>query len=667
MNEAMDDLVARLSAIDPALAAEVAALAASLAEANQLRTAFLQNLSHEVRTPVTVMRGLLDVLAEDVGQQLSEEQRDLIDRVRHSSRQVLDLIEGVLNLSKAEVGMHAAERSRVFVPDLFADLARDVESELAKKGVRLVVDVPRGIDWIVVDGRLLQALVARLLSNAVKFTSQGEVALRARLLGEVRPLPAPSGVRAPEPSGNTLEIVVEDTGRGIAPEIRAKLFEPFRQADGSRTRHHEGLGIGLAVARRMAESLGGTIALDAREGGGTVARVAIPIAAVDREDLEIAAPTVSRVSPAPPLGSPGLLTDLANLALVSPASEAEAIAFALDLVDRLLRPEVCVFVSTGGGTATIVDLIGHGEHGLGPGSPAPLAGATLVRLATERRAIQESRSGARTWIANAVFVDESRAIGVVAARLAASEASTDDLKLVQIAAGWLGREIAKARADRERDELLATLGRDVKNPLGAALAHTQALVRGLRGTLADPQRRTILELERAVHRVILTTLDLLDYHRVTNRGFEVVRQPFSLVEAVDHVLSRQAASIELAEVTVDKRIEEPLPRCSGDLIRSDRAIAIVLRTLLLELDAGGTIALRAFAEPTAVALEIRAPAPERRVLVETLAADDPPLLLGESLGPRLARGWVEAQGGSVEARADASGVRILLRFPRLTD
>jgi len=85
-------------------------------------------------------------------------------------------------------------------------------------------------------------------------------------------------------------------------------------------------------------------------------------------------------------------------------------------------------------------------------------------------------------------------------------------------------------------------------------------------------------------------------------------------------------------VTIEKRIEESLPRCSGDLIRSDRAIAIVLRTLLLELDAGGTIALRAFAEPSAVALEIRAPTPERRVLVETLAAHDPRVLLGESLG-----------------------------------
>jgi len=627
------------------LRAELEETRAALEEANQLRTAFLQNLSHEVRTPVTIMRGLLDVLAEDVGQRLTEEQRDLIDRVRHSGRQILDLIDGVLSLSKAEVGMLAAERSRVFLPDLFADLARGVEAQLAKKGVRLVVDLPRGIDWIVVDGRLLSALVARLLSNAVKFTNEGEVALRARLLGESRPLPAPSGVRAPEPSGDTLEIVVEDTGRGIAPELRGKLFEPFRQADGSRTRRHEGLGIGLAVARRMAESLGGTISLDAREGGGTRARVAIPIAAADRDEPEAAAPAVSRVSPSLPLGSPGVLTDLANLALVSPSSQPEAIAFALDLVDRLLRPEVAVFVSEG----TVLDLIGHVDHGLGPGSLAPLSAATLERLETEPRAIHDV--AARAWIASGVFVDARRSIGVVAARKAA-EPSADDLKLLQIAAGWLGREIARVRADRERDELLATLGRDVKNPLGAALAHTQALVRGLRGTLGESQRRTILELERAVHRAILTSLDLLDYHRVTNRGFEVSRQPFSLVEAIDHVLSRQAASIELAGVTVDKRIEEPLPRCTGDLIRSDRAIAIVLRTLLLELQAGGTIALRAFAEPAAVALEVRAPAIERRALVETLAAADPPLLLGETLGPRLDAAALGLDPSTREARSE---------------
>ncbi|HUE38651.1 MAG TPA: HAMP domain-containing sensor histidine kinase, partial [Candidatus Binatia bacterium] len=264
LRAAAPDLVADVEA----LAAELDANAAAVADANRLRSAFLQNLSHEVRTPITVMRGLLDVVAQDVGGALGDEQRDLIDRARHSSQQILDLIEGVLSLSKAEVGMIEASRSRVYFPDLFGDLVRGIEAQLTKKGVRLVVDLPRGIEWITVDGRLLQSLVAHLLSNAVKFTARGEVRFQARLTGGTPSIAAAGGLRAAEPSGDTLEIRVADTGEGMAPELQARLFEPFRQADGSTRRRHEGLGIGLSVARRVADALGATLEVTSRLGEG---------------------------------------------------------------------------------------------------------------------------------------------------------------------------------------------------------------------------------------------------------------------------------------------------------------------------------------------------------------------------------------------------------------
>src|SRR5437868_6274651 len=111
LRAAAPDLVADVEA----LAAELDANAAAVEDANRLRSAFLQNLSHEVRTPITVMRGLLDVVAQDVGGALGDEQRDLIDRARHSSQQILDLIEGVLSLSKAEVGMIEASRARCYL------------------------------------------------------------------------------------------------------------------------------------------------------------------------------------------------------------------------------------------------------------------------------------------------------------------------------------------------------------------------------------------------------------------------------------------------------------------------------------------------------------------------------------------------------------------------
>src|ERR1700747_479524 len=124
-------LIEKLRAAAPDLVADVEALAAepdanraAVEDASRLRSAFLQNLSHEVRTPITVMRGLLDVVAQDVGGALGDEQRDLIDRARHSSQQILDLIEGVLSLARPGVVMRGGSRSRVYFPDLFGDLVR---------------------------------------------------------------------------------------------------------------------------------------------------------------------------------------------------------------------------------------------------------------------------------------------------------------------------------------------------------------------------------------------------------------------------------------------------------------------------------------------------------------------------------------------------------------
>jgi signal transduction histidine kinase len=669
MNERSRQLIERLRSVAPelvgdaeALAAEVEAKAAAVEDANRLRSAFLQNLSHEVRTPITVMRGLLDVLAQDVGGGLSDEQRDLIDRACHSSQQVLDLIEGVLSLSKAEVGMIEARRSRVYFPDLFTDLVRGVEAQLQKKRVRLVVDLPRGIEWITVDGRLLQSLVSHLLSNAAKFTARGEVRLRARLIGEAPPATA-DALRAAEPSGDTLEIRVEDTGEGIPPDLQSRLFEPFRQADGSMRRRHEGLGIGLSLARRLADALGATLEVTSRVGEGTEVLVRVPLVAAEGETVA-SAPSLSPVSSAMPLRSRGMLTDLANLALVFPSSEAEAVSFALDLVDRLLGCEVCFYASLPlDGAPTIADLVGHGEHGLGLGSAVPLAAETLARLGRERRTVHD-----RSWIANGVFLRADDCIGVLAARLPSSIATSDDApKILQVAAGWLGREVGLARRARQHAELVATIGRDLKRPLGAALGHSQALLRGLHGTLTQAQRWTALEIDRAVHRVILSALEILDYERVTARGFEVNRQRFALRSIVDHVLSRQSADVELAHVSVRSDVDEDLPACSGDLVRADRALAIVVHEVLGRITEPREIAIRAVAQADAVCVDVEAHVREAAPFVASLAGAATPPEPGETLALRLARGWVEAQGGRLDAISEPPLLRVRFRFARASD
>jgi signal transduction histidine kinase len=298
----------------------------------------------------------------------------------------------------------------------------------------------------------------------------------------------------------------------------------------------------------------------------------------------------------------------------------------------------------------------------------PLSAETLARLASDRRTLHEPRAQAGSWIANSVLLEPEQSIGVLAARLPASaDAAGDESKILQVAAGWLGRELGRARMLREHTELVATIGRDLKKPLGAALGHSQALLRGLHGTLTDAERWTVLEIERSVHRVILSALEILDYERVTRRGFEVARQRFSPGSIVDHVLSRQSAAIELAGVTVRSEIPADLPMCIGDLARADRAVAIVVHELLARLGETREIAMRADCEADDVRLDIEARVRDAAPFLETFGAAVAPPELGETMALRLARGWVEAQGGRVTVLSATPALRIRFSFPRAAD
>ncbi len=216
--------------------AEELLLAKERAEgANEAKSVFLRTASHEIRTPIAAILGIADQLAYSF---LSEDDRDLVDRLRVNSRALLSLVSNVLDLTRLDADKMALSVERVSPLDLTCEVVKSIEADARKKmlSVRVDSDVPTSVTMDTDRARLRQILV-NVLSNAVKFTAQGEVLLVLRV----------------EQSGDArrLTIDVADTGIGIDAEQREYLFEPFGQANSSIARVHGGTGLGLALSSRL--------------------------------------------------------------------------------------------------------------------------------------------------------------------------------------------------------------------------------------------------------------------------------------------------------------------------------------------------------------------------------------------------------------------------------
>ncbi|HEY8609014.1 MAG TPA: 7TM diverse intracellular signaling domain-containing protein [Noviherbaspirillum sp.] len=222
-------------------------------QASEMKSAFLANMSHEIRTPMNAVIGMAH-LALRSG--LAGRQRDYVEKIHRASVSLLGIIDDILDFSKIEAGKLNVEKTDFSLHDVLSNLSTVTAQRAADNGLRYLVevgdDVPRHLNG---DPLRLGQVLINLVSNAVKFTPQGEVRVRCTFAG------ADSG-------SVTLRFEVEDTGIGISMEQQARLFQPFTQADESTTRRYGGTGLGLAISKRLVEMMGGTIALRSDEGKG---------------------------------------------------------------------------------------------------------------------------------------------------------------------------------------------------------------------------------------------------------------------------------------------------------------------------------------------------------------------------------------------------------------
>lgn len=298
---------------------------AALAVARE-KSEFASNVTHELRTPMNAVIGMLDILE---GMQMPEKQREYISVARHSSEELLRLVDDILDFSKMSSGKFNLANAEVFLPEFFDDIISLLSTQALKKNVDIgYVAEPDLPDYITFDPHKLRQVLINVIGNAIKFTEAGEVGIYISLQSGTQP---------------RLNIQVKDTGIGISSEQKNRIFEAFVQADSSTTKRYGGTGLGLAICKQIIELMDGNITVDSSSERGSNFVISIPVAEPVQMDDRQAAAQQSAANPH-------------VRALIASASRIVSAALTAQIVKR-------------GGQATAIDILTI-EHGI------PIPGVT---------------------------------------------------------------------------------------------------------------------------------------------------------------------------------------------------------------------------------------------------------------------------------------------------
>ena len=236
-----------------------------LGEASEHKSQFVASMSHELRTPLNAIIGLTEMMVTNATRFGTEKAQEPLQRVNRAGTHLLGLINQVLDLSKIEAGKLEFNPQTVQLAPLINEVIGTTGQLAEKNKNRLVVDAQENLGVLTVDPMRLRQILLNLLSNACKFTKQGEVKLQARKVAN---------------GGNGIELAVVDTGIGMTAEQQAKLFEEFSQADAATARRFGGTGLGLAISRKLARMMGGDVTVTSEPGKGSMFTVRLPSSGV---------------------------------------------------------------------------------------------------------------------------------------------------------------------------------------------------------------------------------------------------------------------------------------------------------------------------------------------------------------------------------------------------
>ena len=653
--------------------------AEALAELDKAKTQFLSNISHEFRTPLTLMLGPVEDLLAAGDTVVPPPVKGQLEVVHRNSLRLLRLVNTMLDFSRIEAGRVTATYEPVDLPALTAELASSFRSACERAGLRLLVHCPP-LDapmQAFVDRDMWEKIVLNLLSNAFKFTMEGEIEVRMERCDDI------------------VRLVVRDTGVGIPAEELPRMFERFHRVGNVRGRTHEGTGIGLALVQELARLHGGTVAVQSMLGEGSRFTVTLPLGKAhldpDRvrgestadgcsssgafvaeamrwlpgEPREERLPSdVSRgpggrqAAPPPETGRPLVLwaDDNADMReyvarLLGGRFEVEPVADGLEALQAARRraPEL-----------VLTDVMMPRLDGFGllrelRSDPA-LCDTPVIMIsarAGEEARIEGVQAGVDDYLIKPFSAREL---------LARVEAHARMARMRREAREAIARsEEALREADRRKDDFLATLSHELRNPLAPIRSGLHVL--RLAGADAETRRRALGMMERQVTQMVRLVDDLLEVSRITRGTIELRKQTVDLAEVVRAALESSAPAMDAARLRLIVDLPpEPL-MLRADAVRLSQVLVNLLHNASKYTDEGGEIRLVARAEGAMARVSVR----DTGIGIhgDLLPRVFDPFVQGEDsfqrgrtglgIGLTLVRRLVELHGGSVEAGSQGPG------------
>lgn len=282
-------------------------------QASRIKSEFVANISHELRTPLSGVLGLLGILELA---ELDEEQLSMVSTARESAEQLLHLVNDLLDFSKLESGHMRTKDSQFQLSSVLDEIMQTMGSAASKKNILLSADIESNIPPLYGDAKKVKQVLLSLVSNAVKFTNEGGARIKVRKGDEI--------------AGKlTITFTISDTGIGIDPCDRPRLFDPFTQVDGSTTRRYGGSGLGLALTKRLVEIMGGRIGFASEKGKGSTFWFSLPFP-IQNEAIEVR--TINDFEFCPIINDRVLVLEDNNVLQMLLSGQLQSIGFTPDFV-----------------------------------------------------------------------------------------------------------------------------------------------------------------------------------------------------------------------------------------------------------------------------------------------------------------------------------------------
>jgi signal transduction histidine kinase len=571
--------------------------AEALAEVDRAKTAFFSNVSHEFRTPLTLMLGPLQELLED-DTALSSDVRTRLEVVTRNAARLLKLVNTLLDFARIEAGRVQAVYEPTDLASLTAELAGVFRSAIERAGLRLDVDCPPLAEPVYVDREMWEKVVLNFLSNALKFTFEGGIRVAMR------------------PRGQHVELVVEDTGTGVPAAEVPRLFERFHRVEGARARTYEGTGIGLALVRELVGLHGGDIAVESEAGRGTRFTVSIPFGIAHLPADRVRG---TRTMPSTAVGAGAFVEEAlrwlpderAERSSV-PSAPADTHRFRIVLADdnadmrsyvrRLLGERWDVETVADGAQAidainrqrpdvVVTDVMMPNVDGfeLVRRLRADPATSTIPIIMLSARAGEESRVGGLVSGADDYLVKPFAARELIAR-----------VERQLLGALATARRDAEA-ASRAKDEFFALLGHELRNPL-APIATALHVMR-MRGPGVFESERAVID--RQIRHMTRLVDDLLDVSRIARGKIDLQRERLELAEVVRDAV--ETASPLLEQLGHHLAIDVPARGLvvSGDRVRLAQVVGNLVNNAAKYTPAGGRIELTGRPDGDEITLGVR--------------------------------------------------------------